>query len=69
MDSKVEVLLVRSQFRWRISMINSGVCHGKFKVQHIFKGQDGNAYGCTTNHSQFQEEDMSPILERRKLST
>ena len=67
MDSKAEVLSVRSQFRWKFSKINSGVCHGKFKVQHIFKGQDRNAYGCTTDHSQFQEVDMSPILERKKL--
>ena len=64
MDAKAEVLSMRSQFRWRISMIN-----GKFKVQHILKGQDGNAYGCTTDHSQCQEEDMSLVLERKKLST
>ena len=69
MDVKVEVLSMGSQVRWRISKINSGVCHGKFKVQHIFKGQDRNAYGCTIDHSQCQEEDMSPILERKNLST
>ena len=35
---------MRSQVRGRISKINSEVCHGKFRAQHIFKRQDGNAY-------------------------
>ena len=44
MHAKEEVLFVWSQFQWRISKINSEVCHGKFQVQLIFKRQDGNAY-------------------------
>ena len=69
MDVKGKVLSMRSQVQWRILKLNSGVCHGKFKVQHILKRHDGNAYKVQTDHSQCHKEDISPILERKKLST
>ena len=37
MDVKEKVLSVRFQYSWRISKINSGVCHGKFQGQDISK--------------------------------
>ena len=43
-DVKEEVLSMISQVRWRISKINSEICHGKFRGQHIFKWHYGNAY-------------------------
>ena len=45
MDAKEEVLSMWSQFQWRNSRINSEACHEISKVEHIFKIQDGNAYG------------------------
>ena len=43
-DVKVEVMSMRFQDWWRIAKINSGVCHGKLRGQHIFKRYDGNAF-------------------------
>ena len=68
MHIKAEVLSKKFQDWWRFSKIDGEVCHGKLRSQHTFRRYDEDEFRAKMDQYQLEEEYISHILGRMKLS-